>query len=113
MVNEAGFPLEIMSKRDPNFTAEVRKYLMNILGCSLFSTAHHPETDGLAERSIHTLGGIIREYSSFGMTCTDHYEGFEHNWGTTLPVLEYTYDKENFILVRKRVDIKQPLVTGN
>lgn len=37
--------------------------------CSLkLSTDHHPETEGLAERSIPTLEGIIRRSCAFGMT---------------------------------------------
>ena len=92
MLNEAGLPLAIISDRDPKFTAEFWKSLMEIMGCSLkLSTAHHPETDGLAERSIQTLEGIIRRYCAFGLTYTDN-EGFEHDWVTLLPGLEYAYN---------------------
>ena len=82
MLNEAGLPLAIISDRDPKFTAEFWKSLMNIMGCSLkLSTAHHPETDALAERSIQTLESIIRRYCAFGLTHTDS-EGFEPDWVT-------------------------------
>ena len=92
MLNEAGLPLAIISDRDPKFTAEFWKSLMEIMGCSLkLSTAHHPETDGLAERSIQTLEGIIRRYCAFGLTYTDS-EGFEHDWVTLLTGLEYAYN---------------------
>ena len=92
MLNEAGLPLQIISDRDPKFTAEFWQSLMKIMGCSLkLSTAHHPQTDGLAERMIQTLEDLIRRYCAFGSLYTDS-EGFTHDWVSLLPGLEFAYN---------------------
>ena len=92
MLNEAGLPLAIISDRDPKFTGEFWKELMKIVGCSLIlSTAHHPQTDGLAERMIQTLEDMIRRYCAFGMMYEDN-EGYTHDWVSLLPGLEFAYN---------------------
>ena len=92
MLNEAGLPLAIISDRDPKFTGEFWKTLMKIMGCSLkLSTAHHPQTDGLAERMIQTLEDMIRRYCAFGMMYDDN-EGYTHDWVSLLPGLEFAYN---------------------
>ncbi|MBW0468255.1 hypothetical protein O181_007970 [Austropuccinia psidii MF-1] len=46
-------PKIIISDRDPKFTSEVWTNLYDMLGTKLsFSTAYHPQTDGLAQRMI-------------------------------------------------------------
>lgn len=65
---------------------------MKIVGCDLkLSTAHHPQTDGLAERAIQTLEDLIRRYCAFGMLYKDN-EGFTHDWVSLLPGLEFAYN---------------------
>ena len=92
MLNEAGLPLAIISDRDPKFTGEFWKALMKIMGCSRkFSTAHHPQTDGSAERMIQTLEDMIRRYCAFGMMYED-IEGYTHDWASLLPGLEFAYN---------------------
>lgn len=92
MMNEAGLPLAIMSDTDRQFTAEFCKSLLKIMGCSLkLSTAHHPETDGLAESSIQNLEGIIRRHCAFGLTYNES-GGFKNDWLTLLPGSEYSYN---------------------
>ena len=79
MLVEAGLPLAIVSDRDPKFTSEFWRCLMKIVGCDLkLSTAHHPQTDGLAERAIQTLEDLIRRYCAFGMLYKDN-GGFAHD----------------------------------
>ena len=92
MLNEAGLPLAIISDRDPNFTGEFWRAVMKIMGCSLkLSTAHHPQTDGLADRMIQTLEDMIRRYCAFGMMYEDN-EGYTNDWISLLPGLEFAYN---------------------
>ena len=92
MLGEAGLPLAIISDRDPKYTSEFWRSLMKIVGCDLkLSTAHHPQTDGLAERAIQTLEDLIRRYCAFGMLYKDN-EGFTHDWVSLLPGLEFAYN---------------------
>ncbi|MBW0563232.1 hypothetical protein O181_102947 [Austropuccinia psidii MF-1] len=52
IINTGLFP-NIISYRDPKFTSELWTDLHNRFGANLlFSTAYHPQTDGLAERMI-------------------------------------------------------------
>jgi hypothetical protein len=61
IVSDVGWPQIIISDRDPKFTSKFCKNLFNILGTKLaFSTAYHPQTDGLAEQMIQTLEDMIR-----------------------------------------------------
>jgi transposase InsO family protein len=56
VVSQHGMPEAIISDRDPKFTSDFWRSLHKILGVRLaFSTAHHAQMDGLAERSIGTL----------------------------------------------------------
>ncbi|MBW0564828.1 hypothetical protein O181_104543 [Austropuccinia psidii MF-1] len=49
-------PKMIISDRYPKFTSELWTNLYDMLGTKLaFSTAYHPQTDGLAERMIQTI----------------------------------------------------------
>ncbi|MBW0501297.1 hypothetical protein O181_041012 [Austropuccinia psidii MF-1] len=56
----------------------------------LFSTAHHPQTDGLAERIIQNLEDIIRRFCAYGLIFKDS-DGFTHDWCTQIPALELVY----------------------
>ncbi|MBW0472325.1 hypothetical protein O181_012040 [Austropuccinia psidii MF-1] len=56
-----------------------------------FSTAYHPQTDGLAERMIQTMEDIIRRFCAYGMECKDH-EGYTHDWVTALPEVQLAYN---------------------
>ncbi|MBW0588212.1 hypothetical protein O181_127927, partial [Austropuccinia psidii MF-1] len=55
-----------------------------------FSTAYHPQTDGLEERMIQTLEDIIRTFCAYGLEFKD-YDGFTHDWCTLIPTLELAY----------------------
>ena len=57
VVAHHGLPKQLISDRDPRFTSEFWKCLMNTLKTKVaYSTAFHPQTDGLAEVTNRTLG---------------------------------------------------------
>ncbi|MBW0471857.1 hypothetical protein O181_011572 [Austropuccinia psidii MF-1] len=53
-------------------------------------TAYHPQTDGLTERMIKTLGDMIRKFCAYGLKLKD-YDGFTDYWCTLIPELELSY----------------------
>ncbi|MBW0586132.1 hypothetical protein O181_125847 [Austropuccinia psidii MF-1] len=55
-----------------------------------FSTAYHPQTDGLADRMIQTLEDMVRKVCAYGLELED-FDGFIHDWCTLLPSLELEY----------------------
>ncbi|MBW0545334.1 hypothetical protein O181_085049 [Austropuccinia psidii MF-1] len=55
-----------------------------------FSTAYHSQTDGIAERMIQTLKGMIRRLCAYGLELKDS-DGFTHDWCTLIPALELAY----------------------
>ena len=56
IVTKWGLPRAIISKRDARFTGKFWRELMSLYGCELlFSTAFHPQTDGMAEVTNRTL----------------------------------------------------------
>ncbi|MBW0532657.1 hypothetical protein O181_072372 [Austropuccinia psidii MF-1] len=82
----------IISDRDPKFTLKFWTNLYEILGTKLaFSTAYHPQTDGLAERMIQTMEDILRRFCAYGMEYKDH-EGYTHAWFTLLPEVQLSYN---------------------
>ncbi|MBW0512832.1 hypothetical protein O181_052547 [Austropuccinia psidii MF-1] len=81
----------IISDRDPKFKSSLWTNLHKLLGTKLsFSTAYHPQTDGLAERMIQTLEDIIRRFCAYGLRFKDS-DGFTHDWCTLLPALELAH----------------------
>ncbi|MBW0545964.1 hypothetical protein O181_085679 [Austropuccinia psidii MF-1] len=56
VISHTGLLQNIISERNPKFTSALWTNLHNLFGTKLlFSTAYHPQTDGLAERMIQTL----------------------------------------------------------
>ncbi|MBW0510115.1 hypothetical protein O181_049830 [Austropuccinia psidii MF-1] len=51
-----------------------------------FSTAYHPQTDGLAEIMIQTLEDMIRKFCAYGLESKDS-DGFTHDLCTSIPAL--------------------------
>ncbi|MBW0465022.1 hypothetical protein O181_004737 [Austropuccinia psidii MF-1] len=83
-----GVPKIIFSDKDPKFTSEFWTNLFDMLGTKLaFSTAYHPQTNGLSERIIHTMEDILRGFCAYGMEYKDH-GGYTHDWVTLLPAAE-------------------------
>ncbi|MBW0551841.1 hypothetical protein O181_091556 [Austropuccinia psidii MF-1] len=61
VVSWTGIFTNIISDRDPKFTSELWTNLHQLFGTKLFfSTAYHPQNDGLAERMIQTLENMVR-----------------------------------------------------
>ncbi|KAG2776406.1 hypothetical protein PC129_g16065 [Phytophthora cactorum] len=59
-----GMPLDIVSDRDPRFTARVWQEVVTLLGTQLsMSTADHPQTDGQTERVNRVLGDLLKSYA--------------------------------------------------
>ncbi|MBW0498245.1 hypothetical protein O181_037960 [Austropuccinia psidii MF-1] len=58
----------IINYRDPKFTSSLWTNLHRLFVTKLsFSTAYHPQTDGLAERMIQALEEIIRRFCPYGL----------------------------------------------
>ncbi|MBW0513937.1 hypothetical protein O181_053652 [Austropuccinia psidii MF-1] len=92
ITSTCGVPKIIISDRDPKFTSEFWTNLYDILGTKFaFSTAYHPQTDGLAERMIQTMEDILRKFFAYGMEYKDH-EGYTHDWVTLLPEVQVAYN---------------------
>jgi hypothetical protein len=87
----SGLPRIIITDRDPRFTSGFWKTLHILLGTRLaMSTAHHAQTDGLAERQIGTLEECLRTFCSFGSAT--YRENILISWVTLLPQLEFAYN---------------------
>ncbi|MBW0528933.1 hypothetical protein O181_068648 [Austropuccinia psidii MF-1] len=90
-ISHTGLFQNIVSDRDPKFTSELWKNLHNLFGTKLsFSTAYHPQNDGLEERMIQTLTEMIRRFCAYGLEFKDS-DGFTHDWCTLIQALELAY----------------------
>ncbi|MBW0565252.1 hypothetical protein O181_104967 [Austropuccinia psidii MF-1] len=79
VISHTGLFQNIMSDRDPKFTSALWTNLHNLFGTRLsFSTAYHPQTDGLAERMIQTLEDMIRRFCAYGVDFK-YSDGFTHD----------------------------------
>ncbi|MBW0480714.1 hypothetical protein O181_020429 [Austropuccinia psidii MF-1] len=56
-----------------------------------FSTAYHPQTDGLAERMIQTMEDIIRRFCAYDMEYK-HHEGYTHDWVPLPQAIQRAYN---------------------
>ncbi|MBW0534654.1 hypothetical protein O181_074369 [Austropuccinia psidii MF-1] len=93
VVSWTGIFTNIISDRDPKLTSELWTNLHQLFGTKVsFSTAYHPQTDGLAERIIQTLEEMVRRFCAYGLELKD-FAGFTNDWFTTLPALEWEYKK--------------------
>ncbi|MBW0479137.1 hypothetical protein O181_018852 [Austropuccinia psidii MF-1] len=101
IISTYGVPKIIISDRDPKFTSEFWTNLYDMLGTRLdFSTAYHPQTDGLAERMIQTMEDLLRRFCAYGMEYKDH-EGYTHDWVTLLPAVQLAYNTSQHSTTRK------------
>ncbi|MBW0565075.1 hypothetical protein O181_104790 [Austropuccinia psidii MF-1] len=88
VISHTGLFKNIISDRDTKFTSALWTNLHRLFGTKLsFSTAYHPQTDGLAERMIQTLEDMIRRFCAYGLEFKDS-DGFTHDWCTLIPALE-------------------------
>ncbi|MBW0546045.1 hypothetical protein O181_085760 [Austropuccinia psidii MF-1] len=91
VVSWSGIFTNIISDRDPKFTSALWTNLHQLFGTKLsFSTAYHPQSDGLAERMIQTLEDMVRRFCEYGLEFED-CDGFTHDWFTLLQALELAY----------------------
>ncbi|CAG7885533.1 unnamed protein product [Brassica rapa] len=78
-----GVTANIVSDRDPRFTAKFWRPFQQALGTDLhMSTVFHPETDGQTERTIRTLEDLLR-------LCILDWNG---PWDKFLPLIEFSYN---------------------
>ncbi|MBW0481822.1 hypothetical protein O181_021537 [Austropuccinia psidii MF-1] len=90
-ISHTGLFQNIISDRDPKFTSALWTNLHNLFGTKLsFSTAYHPQADGLQERMIQTLEEMIRRFCAYDLEFKDS-DGFTHDWCTLIPALELAY----------------------
>ncbi|MBW0512716.1 hypothetical protein O181_052431 [Austropuccinia psidii MF-1] len=91
VISHKGLFQNIVSDRDPKFTSELWTNLHNLFETKLsFSTAHHPQADGLAERMIHNIEDIIRRFYAYGLELKDS-DGFTSDLFILIPALELAY----------------------
>ncbi|MBW0552277.1 hypothetical protein O181_091992 [Austropuccinia psidii MF-1] len=91
VISHTGLFKNIISDRDPKFTSALWTILHKALGTKLsFSTAYHPQTDGLAEIMIQTLEDMIRRFCAYGLE-SKNSDCFTHDWFTVTPALELAY----------------------
>ncbi|MBW0531825.1 hypothetical protein O181_071540 [Austropuccinia psidii MF-1] len=88
VIAHTGIFKNIISDRDPKLKSVLWTNLDRLLGTKLsFSTAYHPQTDGLEERMIQNLEDMIRRFFSYCLEFEDS-NGFAHDWSTLIPALE-------------------------
>ncbi|KAE8884953.1 hypothetical protein PF003_g30757 [Phytophthora fragariae] len=74
-----GMPIDIVSDRDPRFTARFWQEVFELLGTQLsMSTADHPQTDGQTERVNRVLVDALKSYA----------HSFQY-WSDCLPMAEF------------------------
>ena len=74
VIRQHGLPVNIISDRDPRFTAGFWRALWAKLGTTLtMSTAYHPQTDGQTENSNKTLETMLRSVVNFEQTDWDSH----------------------------------------
>ena len=79
-----GLPKRTISDRDPKFTSAIWRAVFDLLNVQLlFSTANHPQTDGLSERRNQSAEISIRCHTN---TCPDI------PWSNMLPALQHTFN---------------------
>ncbi|MBW0469439.1 hypothetical protein O181_009154 [Austropuccinia psidii MF-1] len=90
-ISHKGLFKNIFSDRGPKFKSALWINLHRLFGTKLsFSTAYHPQMDGLAERMIETLEEMIWRFCSYGLELKDS-DGFTHHWFTLISALELAY----------------------
>jgi hypothetical protein len=77
---ENGLPLKIVSDCDPRFVADLWKTFCKLTHVKQkLSSAHHPQTDGVSERSNKTVIQCIRF----------HVERHQRGWARALPTIRF------------------------
>ncbi|MBW0538013.1 hypothetical protein O181_077728 [Austropuccinia psidii MF-1] len=91
VISWTGIFTNIISDRDPKFNSALWTNLLQLFVKKLsFSTAYHPQTDGLTEIWIQTLKNMVRRFLSDSLEFK-YSDGFIHNLCTFLPALDLAY----------------------
>ncbi|MBW0460531.1 hypothetical protein O181_000246 [Austropuccinia psidii MF-1] len=91
VISSTGLFIDIIIHRDSKLTSSLWINLHRIFGTNYsFSTAYHPQTGGLTERIINTLGDMIRRFCAYVLKFKDS-DGFTHDWCTLILELELEY----------------------
>ncbi|MBW0469964.1 hypothetical protein O181_009679 [Austropuccinia psidii MF-1] len=86
-----GIFTNIISDRDFKFTSALWTNLHQLFGTTFsFSTAYHPQTDGVAEIMIQTMEDMVRRFCANDLEFK-YCNELTHDWCTLLPVLELEY----------------------
>ncbi|MBW0475224.1 hypothetical protein O181_014939 [Austropuccinia psidii MF-1] len=89
--SNTGLFKSIISDRDTKFTSALWTNLQRFFGTKLlFSTAYHPQTDGLAEKMIQTLEDMIRRFCAYGLEFKESY-GSTNDCCTLIPAFKLAY----------------------
>ena len=76
-----GIPRTIYTDRGTQFVSKFWRELWGLLGTSLrYSTAFHPQTQGIVERMNAVIGQMLR--------CTIHETNERREWNKLLPIIE-------------------------
>ena len=80
-----GLPKKTISDRGSTFNSHFLKALYQKLNIDpAFSTAYHPETDGLAERTNQWLEGFLRSFCNYQ----------QDDWAKWLPIAEFCHNNQ-------------------
>ncbi|QRV84915.1 Retrotransposable element Tf2 protein [Ceratobasidium sp. AG-Ba] len=80
-----GLPKTTVSDRGPTFNSQFLKALYTKLGINpKFSTAFHPETDGITERTNQWLEGFLRSFCNYR----------QDDWVRWLPIAEFCHNNQ-------------------
>ncbi|MBW0473751.1 hypothetical protein O181_013466 [Austropuccinia psidii MF-1] len=91
VVSWTGIFTKIISERDPKFTSGLWTKIHQLFETNLsFSTAYHPQPDGLAGRMIQTLEDMVQIFCAYVIELKD-CDGFTLYWYTLLSALELAY----------------------
>ncbi|MBW0496014.1 hypothetical protein O181_035729 [Austropuccinia psidii MF-1] len=91
VISHTGLFNSIISYRGLKFTSSLFTNINRLFGTKLsFSTAYHPQTDGLAERIIQALEEMIQRFCAYGLKF-EYSDGFTHYWFTLVLALELEY----------------------
>ncbi|MBW0556043.1 hypothetical protein O181_095758 [Austropuccinia psidii MF-1] len=91
VISWTGIFTDIICDRDPKLTSSLWTNLHQLFRKNLFfSTAYHPQADGLAERMIKTLEDMVRIFCAYGLEFK-YCNRFIHYWCTVSPALELAY----------------------
>ncbi|MBW0515346.1 hypothetical protein O181_055061 [Austropuccinia psidii MF-1] len=105
IISTCGIPEIIISDRDLNFSSEFWTNLYDMVGTRLaFSTAYHPQKDGLDERIIQKMEEVLRRLCAYGMEYKDH-EGYTHDWVTLLPAVQLAYNTSQHFTTGKTTSL--------